>query len=223
VVPYTEGNVITYDTRSWNIEKIYTVSAERVTGKSPNQVHLIIDENKDIFWVSHSGLVREVRLSDGSELSNFQTFEMTIARMELNARSGEIVVGGTSMVSEARQPNGEFKIYRDDPATLVRAYDPQSGRQTRTYLGAGGSVMGLSIIADDSLIAASKSRIMGTSPSYVLLWDAKTGSLLASKEYGQSRVGDVAFSPDGSALAYVVDNVVHLVKLENPTIADGKK
>jgi len=223
VSPSMQGDVILYETKNWDIEKIYSVTTERVWGRGASQVRLLLDENRDRLWISHSGLVREVRLSDGHELANFQTFEYTIVRMELNAVSGEIVVGGSAINIESRQPDGTFKTYKDDPATLVRAYDPQTGKQTKTYPGPGGSVRGLSVSADGKLIAASKSGRTPTSPSCVLLWNTKDGGLLASKGYGQSSVSDVAFSPDGSTFAYTVDNVVHLVTVESAAIAGTGK
>jgi uncharacterized protein with WD repeat len=51
------------------------------------------------------------------------------------------------------------------------------------------------------------------SPAYLLIWDANTGELLDSRALGSASLGDVAFSPDGKSLAYVVNSTVHIVEV----------
>jgi WD40 repeat protein len=234
VIPGMQGQVIAYDTHSWEITRTYNFD-ER--GISSAFSHVALDENRNLLWIAEGGGVTDAaniqlrRLDTGEQISKFEPFQVAVTVIQLNPKTGELVAGGTGNIQGRRDSKtGEVREFSDDPQTLVRAFDPVNGGQTRIYSGPGGSVGGLSISPDGSLIAASKSRsammppelrsVLGCvapcgtpSPAYLLIWDANTGELLDSRALGSASLGDVAFSPDGKSLAYVVNSTVHIVEV----------
>jgi hypothetical protein len=54
---------------------------------------------------------------------------------------------------------------------------------------------------------------LGSSPSYILLWDAHSGQLLSAKDCSNANVGDVAFDPTGTQLAYAIGSRIYISKL----------
>jgi hypothetical protein len=121
-----------------------------------------------------------------------------------------------------------YQSFADDPATLVRAFDADTGRQSHLYIGPGGGVEGVSVSPDGRLVAATKSGMVGADPNlvragiipanqpvpgYLLLWDAQSGALLAARSFQSGHMGDVAFDPSGGRLSFAVDGVIHVLKL----------
>lgn len=80
-----------------------------------------------------------------------------------------------------------------------------------------GAVNSVSINADGTIIASasgSSSASEGEQDNAVRLWNANTGALIRALT-SESPVGSVAFSPDGSLLAYgTADGVVHVVPVD---------
>lgn len=179
---------------------------------------LAVDRARDRLWWAHGGILQPVRLSDGSASKEMQVFNRRVTAMRINTRTGEVIVGGTGDVSNSRYPMfgtlQEYRTYRDDPVTLVRAIDPEGKAPARIYLGPGSSVSGLAVNPQGTMIAATKERWIGASNSYVLLWDAASQKLLSSRDFGQARVGDVAFDPEGNRLAYAAGRRIYIAKIE---------
>lgn len=212
------NKVAAYDLASWNRSDIFGLSNEQPEwGHGFTSSRLAIDPQRDILWWAHEGTVEALKLSNASTLNQIHAFNVAVDAMQVNPRSGELVAGGSADFYSYRypltDPKAEIRTYHDDPATLVRAFDSASGRQTRTYVGPGGSVEGLSVSADGKFVAAARAKIMGASSSYVLLWDAESGKLLSSKDCESANVGDAAFDPTGTKLAYAIDRKIHIVNL----------
>jgi WD40 repeat protein len=189
------------------------------TGKGFYPMGLAIDAARDRLWWSHAGTLQTIGLSDSKPGPEIQAFQVSVQVMQVNPRTGELVAGGSSVIQNSLfplvGPVQEWRRYADDPATLVRAFDAVTAKQTRVYAGPGGSVYGISVSADGKLVAAIKSKMLGKSPSVVNLWDADSAQLLASRSFGAADVGDVAFDPKGTRLAFAVDGTVHITRI-NP-------
>ena len=217
VIPGAEGTVLVYDTASWAMTKWDSMPILHEVGAGTAAANLALDEDRGTLWLSHSGRIRKLDLAGGGQQLEFQSFELDARTIAVNPATGELVAGGTTETEDARYPLNDyrapFRHYEDDPPTLVRAYDPQSGKLARTYLGPGGTVLGLSINRSGSLIAAIKSRASPAARGVLLLWEARSGKLISAKEVGTDSIGDVAFSPDGTRLAYALGSVVHIVDL----------
>jgi DNA-binding beta-propeller fold protein YncE len=179
---------------------------------------LAIDRARDRLWWAHGGMLQPIRLSDGVPSKEIQAFNYRVTAMRINPKTGEVIVGGTGDVSNSRYPMSgplqEYRTYRDDPVTLVRAIDPEGKAPARIYLGPGSSVSGLAVNPQGTMIAATKGRWIGASNSYVLLWDAASQKLLSSKDFGQASVGDVAFDPEGKRLAYAAGRRIYITKID---------
>jgi WD40 repeat protein len=211
-----DGDVLTYDVATGELISRLPVPVQRVwPNRTPNISRIAIDERRNRLWLSHSARVMAYRLDNGTLEFEFLAFAQAAHALQLNPATGEVVAGGDGSFQESRtpinNPNPDFRVYQDDPHTLVRAFDPQTGKLLRTYIGGGGTVEGLSVSPDGRFVAATKSR-RSRSSSYVLLWDAASGELLSARDFGTGEVGDVAFSPDGRFLAYGAQGAVHVVQ-----------
>jgi WD40 repeat protein len=105
--------------------------------------------------------------------------------------------------------------HKFDADTVVRAWDLRTGEQTMTYKTPGsGDVDSLAVSIDGKYLAATRGGHLVD--AYVILWDAASGQLLASMNYGKGHLmHGVAFSPDSKKLAYAIDNTMRIVEI-NP-------
>jgi hypothetical protein len=146
-----------------------------------------------------------------------RAFNEYIQAVAIDPETGDLVAGGTTVVDSVPIRDGELgqglKTYQDDATTLVRAFRATDGSIAHTYPGPGGTVQGVSVSQGGRYVAASKSRMMGISPSYILLWNARNGQLLSAKDRGDTEVGNVAFDPTGTQLAYAVGSRIYISKL----------
>jgi DNA-binding beta-propeller fold protein YncE len=213
VVPGEPSNEVrSFDTTGWSATKVLDLpNVFPETGKGFVSARLALDEQRGILFWAHDGMVQPIPLKGGKPMREFQAFQLYVEAMQVNPATGELVVGGNGSFQSSRfpanDPNGEIRSYHDATATLVRAFDPISGKQTKTYLASGTGVGGVSVSPDGKFIAATKAG------AYVHLWDAATGRLLASRDMGHASMGDVAFSPDGKQLCFAEGNTVHVIEI----------
>ncbi len=89
--------------------------------------------------------------------------------------------------------------------SVVAVFDLTSGEQVSTILVKANESFSFAVSPDSSTIATGGTYLPSGSskvPQATLqLWDAATGSLIASLATQQSDIGGVAFSPDGTILA----------------------
>ncbi len=221
VVPGGLGNaVVSFDTASWTATKIITLPNLRPeTGKGFSTARLALDERRGMLFWTHQGMVQPIPLKGGKPMPQFQAFQLNVEAMQINPTTGELVVGGnasfeTSRINPSNEPEAVFRSYHDASATLVRAFDPLSGKQTKVYLAPGTDVGGVAVSPDGKFIAATKGSTFKTGgPSYLHLWDAATGRLLASRDMGHASMSDVGFSPDGKQLCFAEGNTVHIIEM----------
>lgn len=187
--------------------------------RSFSPAHIAVDGPRDRLWWARAGMLRLLRLSDASLQKEIQAFETHIEALQINPRNGEVIVGGAGQSWSSSSPDGSTRDHRDDEATLVRAFDPQTGKQLRTYAGPGGYIYGLSVSPDGRHLAAARGysfdqedRIQ--SATNFSVWDAASGKLLAWRTFGEEWVHDVAFDPSGNRIAVAVDKSVQIFRIQ---------
>jgi len=196
-IPWGQRQLVSYDVVAGVVKKLHGFSfSRREQNKGFYPSRLAVDEARDLVIWSHSATVNVWHLGDGAAVAEFPVFDVYAVAMQLNPRTGEIVVGGTGVVEGWLDVDGRMVSHRDDTRTLVRGFDPVTGKQLHAYAGPGYSVEGLSVSNDGRFVAASKSRAIGLTPAYLHLWDAGSG----------------AFSPDGKFLAVAVENAILILK-----------
>ncbi len=157
-------------------------------------------------------------LTSHRKVIDFQPAQVDVLDMRLNPKNSQLLIGAsanTVRFAPAGHPPDGFMVERqDDPATLVRTWDARLGKQIRIYAGPGGSANAVDVSPDGKIVAAIKSRIIAIgTPAYLIMWDAESGAVLRQSVIGQGFLGDLGFSPDGTKLAYSIDNRVHILDM----------
>jgi WD40 repeat protein len=179
---------------------------DTVPARSFSPAHVAVDGPRDRLWWARGGMLRLLRLSDVSLQRELQAFETYIEALQIHPRNGEIIVGGRSM-------------HREDEATRVRAFDPQTGKLLRNYVGPGGTAYGLSVSPDGRYLAAARGYSFDEenqiqSATNFSIWDAASGKLMAWRTFGEEWVHDVAFDPSGNRIAVAVDKGVQIFRIQ---------
>lgn len=215
-IPGETNEVIAFDTRTGAVTNKF-IAQEGVpeTGWGFTSGRLVLDEDRGRLWFAHQGTLVGWSL-DGKSMVQVQAFQLGVTAIALNKKTGDIVVGGTSEVEQSLFPRGprvknaELRTYSDPAPELVRAFDGETVRLKRKYIGPSGTVGGVSISGDGRLVVATKGAFgLGR----LLVWDTETGQLLAEKNYDSVGLKDIAFSPDGKLLAYVMGKSVKVLKI----------
>jgi WD40 repeat protein len=180
-------------------------------------IRLAWDESRGLLFTGlFHGQVQTWNLASHHKVADFQPAQVDLLDMRLNPKSSELVIGASANLAGFVPPQGGPMInLRDNPATLVQAWDGRDGKQIRVYAGPGGSATAVRISTDGKLTAAVKSRMIASrTPSYLILWDAESGAIVKQIDLGRGSVSDLDFSPDNRELAYSVDNSVHFIEID---------
>jgi WD40 repeat protein len=217
VSPDTLNKIMSYD-GDGNMSDVFALPSTRGEfGTWFVRDRLAVDAQRNTLWWAHEGVLQSISLREGQPLMSVRAFNEYIQAVAIDPETGDLVAGGTTVVDSVPIRDGELgqglKTYQDDATTVVRAFRATDGSIAHTYPGPGGTVQGVSVSQGGRYVAASKSRMMGISPSYILLWNARNGQLLSAKDCGDTEVGNVAFDPTGTQLAYAVGSRIYISKL----------
>jgi WD40 repeat protein len=208
-------SIVAYDNNAHASEFLSLPGPFHETPAGLGETRLAVDARRGLLWWAREGILRSIDLQNAKVTSRFEAFSLFITALAVNPETGDIVAGGSADIRGVPAADRtEIKSYQDDPTTLVRAFSA-GGSLVRTYRGPGGSVQGVTVSRDGRYVAAAKARSAGRSPSYILLWDARSGELISSKDCGNAEVGDVAFDASGTRLAFSIDNRVWISELPN--------
>jgi WD40 repeat protein len=202
------GRVDLYDTASWaRVGQIGPVVSRY--GRAAGLNKIVCDPDRDVAVIGLiDGDVQVWSPSTNRLRLKFPGFAVAVTAMVLNPASGAVIMGGDSMIVRSFEKGPDAPVRSDDPTTLVRAYDPVTGKLLTTYAGPGGTVTALAVSPNGRYVAAAKQI------GIVLVWDAGSGELIAYKDFGSTSADGVAFSPDGTRLAYGVGTHVEIVALD---------
>jgi WD40 repeat protein len=148
-----------------------------------------------------------------AKLVDFATFPAGGNVMDLDPKTGVLILGGSGGIRDGQMKNGRIEGgLRNDLNTLVRAYDPMTGKLLKEYSGTRTSISSVSVSPDGRYIAAMEG---GPLPGVdLLVWQAETGELLERIDYGvPSQEGQTSFSPDGRYLAAIIDHDAHIYEI----------
>ncbi len=217
VSPDTLNKIMSYD-EDGNLSEVFALpNARGEFGTGFVRDRLAVDTQRNTLWWAHEAVLQSISLREAQPLMRVRAFNEYIQAVAIDPKTGNLVVGGTTVVDSVPIRDGELsqglKTYQDDATTLVRAFRAIDGSIAHTYAGPGGRVQGVSVSRDGRYVAASKSRMLGMSPSYILLWDARSGQLLSAKGCGNAEIGNVAFDPTGTLLAYAIGSRIYISKL----------
>jgi len=84
--------------------------------------------------------------------------------------------------------------------TVIRGWDPASGKLLRELKGQGMQVSSVAVSPDGTLVASAPFARIMVGPTAVHLWDAATGNLIAKLSGHEETISSVAFSADGTRL-----------------------
>lgn len=207
------GPVIGYDTGTWS--EIWRLP------KVPTIFAMALDDRRDRLVLAQTtqGILQTWRRSPASKLIEFATYKADLSRLILDKNTGAAITGGDGALRSTRPPipghPETFVGIEDDPDTLVRAWDPATGRLLHTYSGPGRNVSGLAVSPSGKYIVAAKARsLYPQRDAYVLAWDFAGAKSIAVSSYGQGFPGAVAFSPDGQRLAISADAHIQILQLD---------
>lgn len=202
------GRVDLFDTTSWaRVGQIGPVVNRY--GRAAGLNKIVLDPGRDIAVIGLiDGDVQVWSPSTNRLRAKFSGFAVAVTAMVLNPATGAVVMGGDSMTVRSFEKGPDAPVRADEPATLVRAYDPVSGILLMTYAGPGGTVSALAVSPNGRYVAAAKQT------GIVAVWDAWSGKLIAYQDFGSTSVDGIAFSPDGTRLAYGVGTHVEIVALD---------
>lgn len=181
--------------------------------------YLAWDERRSRLALGGPKRVQTWSLPSGSKIAEFTPYKTGLRRLILDKQSGVIFTGGDGALYPDRPPipgrPETFAGIEDDPDTLVRAWDPTTGRLVRTYLGPGRNVNGLALSPSGKYLVATKSRDLELKKdSYVLAWDVASGRLITASSYGQGFPAAVAFNRSGEKLALATDGGIQIIQLD---------
>jgi len=223
-MPYPSNKLMAFDIQSATASPFaeLPVSAEKGPTRQFFRMHLAVDGARDRLWWSHGGMVAQIRLSDAKLLREFQAFNVHVNVMRINPANGDVAVGGGG---ESESVNLDpragvapvVKDFQDDIATAVRVFDG-TGKPPRIYSGPGGGVVDLAYSPDGKMLAAARGRNLEPSgkqsaAASLVIWDAASGKVLASRSFNSVMVSGVAFDPKGERLAVAVDQTVHIFRI----------
>ncbi len=209
-----------YEVGTWQVvRQVGPMTGEQGQAKAPSQ--LVYDSRRDLLTFgmrAQQGLLQSWNVEANAPLARFTTYKTGVKRMVLDGSSGNIITGGDgALYPETPLPGQPLRLIgvQDDPQTLVRAWDPISGRRIRDYVGPGNAVESLSFAPNNRYVAAAKSQAppMGID-AHVLVWEAATGRLISSSNFGQQFVDLVSFSRDSRQLAVAASGVVRVIELD---------
>jgi WD40 repeat protein len=223
MTPAGRGRVIIYDTSSWKvIDEIGPIIHRNIALGGIDLPATIIeiawDQSRNLLYANlGDGQVQTWDLVAHRKVLDFQPAQVDLLDMRLNPKGGDLVIGASADLAGIVPPQGGPMInLRDNPATLVQAWDGRDGKQIRVYAAPGGSANAVDVSSDGKLIAAVKSRMIANgTPASLILWDAESGAILKQIDLGRGLVSDLAFSPDGKKLAYSTDDSVHIIEVTN--------
>jgi WD40 repeat protein len=201
---------IVYNALKWNI-------IARIGPLSNGATQIAIESDDNTVAIgSINGAVEIWDYAKQQRVRTFHTVNSILGAMVLNPPEHTILTGGTGAILQQRilsgSNAGSFETKLDDPSSLVRAWNPQTGAPIVTYIGPGLGVFGLAVSPDGRYVAATKG--MGPSVgSCLLIWDARSGLLVQQIDYDRQDAMGVAFAPDARTIAVAVGPEVHILQL----------
>jgi WD40 repeat protein len=208
------GWLTVYDPNSWKVLHHIGPLINR-QGNTASPSRIVVDGLRKVVCVAFAdGEIQTWDFLKNTKLASFQASKTTISALAFNHASGELITGGSGVIIGAYlvdethlSPGG----VQDDPASLVRAWDPLTGKLLRSYPTHTG-IQSLSVSRDGLYIAALDG---GSMPGvHLLVWNARNGALVNSTDYGRSHGGYVVrFSPDAKKLASGVTEDIHFYDL----------
>jgi hypothetical protein len=153
------------------------------------------------------------------KISDFKASKTGIKALVFNPVSGELITGGDGIMFSGPALEGvtppDYDSMSDDPNTLLRAWNPLTGKLIRTYPGTSSHIWSVSVSPDGHYVAATEGDQFH--PVRLLLWQADGVLLKAINTDGKINYGGdlrnnwfpVSFSPDGHHLTVRIDGEVH--------------
>jgi len=215
--------VLGFDTRTWTptwrIGSPREVPAGEGVGR---RVALDVRRNNVAVAVAarHGGPVQNWDLLRNAQRQSFVPYNSGLSLMVLDTSTGTLFTGGDGILRGSLSNNPSVPRWiEDDPVTLVKAWDPNTGRLIMTYDGPGQEVDGLALSPSGRYLFASKSRNISPPPrakdAHVIAWEVPTGRMIALSNYGQGTPGCVAFSPDGRQVAISDGHTLQIIELDS--------
>lgn len=209
-----------YEVGTWQvIRQVGPMTDEQGQANAPSQ--LVYDSRRDLLMFgmgSQQGLLQSWNVAANTPVARFTTYKTGVKRMILNGSSGNVITGGDgALYPETPLPGQPLRLIgvQDDPQTLVRAWDPISGRHVRDYVGPGNAVKSLSLTPDGRYLSSVKARSLSDQlDAHVVVWETATGRLISSSSFGQQFVDLVSFSRDGKKLAVAASGVIRIIELD---------
>lgn len=211
------GRILVYDTTDWKVvRRLGPVNT--AVYKAVGSGLIAVDAERDLFVFGYGlgGKAATWKLSTNTKLNEFKTFDRGMETIAINPATGWMVAGNTAWGTVGKSPPFDKMVHEavfDDPATGVRAWNPETGQAVVTYPGVGLGSNALAVSPDGRFLAALRGG--GLNPGYLLAWDAMSGRLLAGVGLGTGNLLEgLAFGPDGRRLAYSKNHYVHILELD---------
>lgn len=185
--------------------------------KTVNPLKIAIDSRRNLLSAAYAnGEVQIWDYKQNRKILGFNPSQTGVEAITYNPISGELITGSDGVITGAMlESNGrlaEGKLH-DDPDSFVRAWNPVTGVLARKYIGTQHGVSSIAVSPNGRYVAAIEG---GPLPGVrLLLWDAQTGALLTTVEYGR-KDGDypAKFSPDGRYLAVGIEHVLYVYEIK---------
>ncbi len=185
--------------------------------KTVNPLKIAVDSRRNLVSVAYaSGEVQTWDYKQNKKMLGFNPSQTGVEALVYNSLSGELITGSDGTITGSMlQSNGQLASgsLHDDPDSFVRAWNPLTGKLVRKYTGTRYGISSITISPDGRYIAAIEG---GPLPGVrLLLWDAQSGALLTTTEYGR-KDGDypAKFSPDGRRLAVGIEHVLYVYDIK---------